>query len=232
MKQNIILSIAQPCHENWNKMTALEKGRFCDSCQKKVFDFTSDSDRQILERIKNQENLCGRFLPSQLDRPLITPSKKYPRYLAATIGFLGLFSSGTTANAQSIKGDTVLVERKNLIVGKPASNPAIKGIVLANGKPLKNVKISIDGNIINTVTNKKGEFTLRCQKGSTLIFIHPDYEKCEVVIQNNQPVKIELKKKNEDKYILGGLGFAGFAPVNQSARKRFLQKLKGLFRNK
>jgi len=47
MKKQIQLSIPTPCHEDWDKMNPVEKGRFCDSCQKKVIDFSNMSDREI-----------------------------------------------------------------------------------------------------------------------------------------------------------------------------------------
>ncbi len=38
--QTIKINIAEPCHENWEKMLDEEKGKFCLSCQKQVVDFS------------------------------------------------------------------------------------------------------------------------------------------------------------------------------------------------
>lgn len=38
MENNI--RIENPCHENWNLMSRNQKGRFCDSCNKTVIDFS------------------------------------------------------------------------------------------------------------------------------------------------------------------------------------------------
>lgn len=70
------LTIPEPCHEDWNKMTPAEKGRFCSSCQKDVYDFTKSTDLQIIETYNKTNSICGRFLPSQLDRELFYPKKK------------------------------------------------------------------------------------------------------------------------------------------------------------
>jgi len=49
MLKNIQLSIPKPCHENWDAMSPVEKGRFCGSCQKQVVDFSNMNDWQIAE---------------------------------------------------------------------------------------------------------------------------------------------------------------------------------------
>jgi hypothetical protein len=41
MAKKFQLQIPEPCHEDWNKMTPVHKGRFCDSCEKAVVDFTA-----------------------------------------------------------------------------------------------------------------------------------------------------------------------------------------------
>ncbi|MBA2612673.1 MAG: hypothetical protein H0U95_11915 [Bacteroidetes bacterium] len=64
------ISINEPCHENWDKMTPNDKGAFCLSCQKNVVDFSSKTIAQIKDFFKKKnanESVCGRFDESQLD---------------------------------------------------------------------------------------------------------------------------------------------------------------------
>jgi len=46
MPANILLHVPEPCHEDWDGMTPVEKGKFCGSCQKQVIDFSTMSDRE------------------------------------------------------------------------------------------------------------------------------------------------------------------------------------------
>lgn len=65
------LTIPTPCHENWNRKSSAEQGRFCSVCSKTVKDFTAVPDEEILDEFsKNSENVCGRFKTSQLNRDL------------------------------------------------------------------------------------------------------------------------------------------------------------------
>lgn len=65
------ITIPAPCHENWNSMTPDEKGRFCSVCSKTVRDFTDSSDREVLKAFaRPEDNICGRFNESQLNRNL------------------------------------------------------------------------------------------------------------------------------------------------------------------
>jgi hypothetical protein len=80
MSKNIQLTIADPCHENWENMTQAEKGRFCASCQKQVIDFTNMSDSQLAAFFKKptEGSVCGRFFQDQLDRSIEIPKKRIP----------------------------------------------------------------------------------------------------------------------------------------------------------
>ena len=65
-------TIPKPCHEDWQNMSPIEKGKHCESCKTTVYDFTKSSSKEV-RRIYNLENgkLCGRFEMT----PEITNSK-------------------------------------------------------------------------------------------------------------------------------------------------------------
>jgi len=69
-----IVRIPEPCHEDWNKMTVDEKGRFCNVCSKSVVDFTNKTDTEIHSILieKSKEKVCGRFNKNQVERPIET----------------------------------------------------------------------------------------------------------------------------------------------------------------
>src|SRR5688572_26999961 len=78
--KKIQVQIAEPCHEDWDKMTPDEKGRFCGSCQKTVVDFTGMSDEQVFSffRKPSTGQVCGRFHTDQLNRDFSLPQKRMP----------------------------------------------------------------------------------------------------------------------------------------------------------
>ena len=80
MSKKIQLTVPTPCHENWDAMTPVEKGKFCGSCQKQVMDFTVMSDREIAQFFKKPStgSVCGRFMNDQLDREMEIPKKRIP----------------------------------------------------------------------------------------------------------------------------------------------------------
>jgi len=69
MERKHKITIPEPCHQDWDKMTPNENGRFCLSCSKTVIDFTSMLPEEIQHYfIQNQnEGVCGRFKNSQLE---------------------------------------------------------------------------------------------------------------------------------------------------------------------
>ncbi|MFH7003829.1 energy transducer TonB [Flavobacterium bizetiae] len=104
MERNFKITIPEPCHEDWNKMTRSENGRFCLSCSKTVVDFTSMLPDEVQHFfIQNQNtNICGRFKKSQLDtitiqipsRVLYTQTHYHKMFLLALFIAMGttLFS--------------------------------------------------------------------------------------------------------------------------------------------
>ena len=123
------LSIPKPCYENWNAMTPEDKGRFCDSCQKTVIDFSGMSDRQVAEFFKKPAgSVCGRFHQDQLQRSIEMPRKRLPWikhfFTIALPAFLLTLKAGAQRDTRlvgkvavcekpSIKGDTLITPAKS-----------------------------------------------------------------------------------------------------------------------
>jgi hypothetical protein len=64
------ISINEPCHENWDKMTPNDKGAFCLSCQKNVVDFSCKTIKEIKDFFQKKSDtsiVCGRFDEGQLE---------------------------------------------------------------------------------------------------------------------------------------------------------------------
>ncbi|MCB0735401.1 MAG: carboxypeptidase-like regulatory domain-containing protein [Bacteroidetes bacterium] len=70
------ISIATPCHENWDSMTPSEQGRFCSKCSKTVLDATQFYDQDVIQKFDdNHGNLCIRIETERL----YTPASPKPR---------------------------------------------------------------------------------------------------------------------------------------------------------
>lgn len=64
-----MISIPDPCSEDFSKMTATVRGAFCSKCQIDTFDFRDVSDYDINKIILQNKgkHLCGQFKGSQLN---------------------------------------------------------------------------------------------------------------------------------------------------------------------
>lgn len=63
-----MINIPNPCSEDFSKMSPVQQGFHCESCQKVVVDFTDKSDAEIasfLEQNRGRKT-CGRFRISQV----------------------------------------------------------------------------------------------------------------------------------------------------------------------
>jgi hypothetical protein len=63
------VSIPSPCSEDWNKMTATDKGAFCAKCQFEVVDFTEKQPEEIKSILKERagSRTCGHISPVQME---------------------------------------------------------------------------------------------------------------------------------------------------------------------
>ena len=100
---SIQLKIADPCHEDWNKMSQQQQGRFCGSCQKTVIDFTTWSDKDLFHFFTNYRGgVCGRFFSTQLRKEIYIPPQPTSRLyrLAIACGLTLMFAQIPEAHSR------------------------------------------------------------------------------------------------------------------------------------
>ena len=53
--------IPKPCSQNWSTMTNVENGKFCELCNKKVYDLTNLNNYEIGDLLKYDNKICARI---------------------------------------------------------------------------------------------------------------------------------------------------------------------------
>ena len=151
--QQLHITIPEPCQENWQIMTPTEQGRFCNACAKEVIDFSMMTDAEVLGfffNVKN-EKVCGRAIPSQLERTIAMPKepvkRKFWYWNYITMVFL-LF--GKTSKVAAQTKDKVIA-----IPANPQHCPVKMGKMILPTKSIAAIQknILIRGNIMDN----KGE---------------------------------------------------------------------------
>lgn len=193
--KKLYLSIPQPCHEDWNKMSPEDKGRLCASCQKVVVDFTSMSDRQLAEFFKKpQGHACGRFQQEQLERDIVIPGKRVPWIKYFFQFALPAFLVSMKATAQKAKivvpnetiSNRVMLEK----VAVPVENKKaelVKGrLVDKNGNGIVYATIMVKGTHIGTQTDSTGNFQIKIEPDDNLVLVASavGYETVEVKMKD------------------------------------------------
>lgn len=198
MNPKINISIPKPCHENWQEMTVAEKGRFCNSCQKTVYDFTQLSDRQIIQKINLEPNSCGRFLSTQLNKDLQLPKEKSSIWIAGVSGILSFLSIGNQEVFAQEKVKTEQTPEKSNAeksTDNTLSNSEIQinGIVLDQDMPFPGVSVMIKGKSIGTQTDFDGSFSITANKGDELEFSYIGMKNKSIVVNSNKKISIIME---------------------------------------
>lgn len=111
MNKRVQIQLPTPCSQSWEDMKTIPEGKFCSSCEKKVIDFTLLNDRQILEIVRNNKHVCGRFTDEQLNRELQVTAPQSNAFIPALIVSTALATGvSTTAYAAREIERTVIVQ--------------------------------------------------------------------------------------------------------------------------
>jgi hypothetical protein len=194
MKHKIQISIPEPCHEGWQNMTPVEKGRFCASCQKRVFDFTYLSDNEIIKVVTKNDNLCARIDVSNLNRNLIKTKTKsnYFGYFATTVlAFFGLGIENVVAQEKPVveQTDFKYLNKATDSVKKIIVSGLVKNVY---GQPLPGAIIKIKGTKNSTNTDQNGKYTIEVNQGEILIFSFLAKIDKEVLVRNSKIINVIL----------------------------------------
>jgi hypothetical protein len=209
MTNKIQISILKPCGENWETMTLAEKGKFCASCQKKVIDFTSFSDREIVKYYNQNSQVCGRFTTEQLNRNLVLPKEKGSIWMIAASSILAFLGLGNqTAKAQEVvkmeQTEEKITDEKNNQTqeNKTKTNKTaiVSGIVTDGKIPIPGVYVSVKNSKRQTYTDLHGNYTIEAKKGAVLVFSYIGFKSVEKKVSTNSKVNIAMK---EEVMILG-----------------------------
>ncbi len=216
MKYKINISIPKPCNQNWESMTITDKTRFCSSCQKNVFDFSKSSDREIVNAYNKDNNLCGRFNESQLNRDLIITKEKktfWTAIAAAIIAFLGLGSLDVQAQNEVLKieqtDEKELTTETDAIISNQESE--FSGVIIdEKGMAIPGVSIKIKEKKTNTSSDFYGKFKIKANMGDVLVFTSIGLITKEITLVSSSKNKIFVTLKFDELEIfkVGGIMFA------------------------
>lgn len=222
--QKLQLSIFQPCHENWQNMTPTEQGRFCNACSKEVVDFSMMTDSEVLNyftRISHQ-NVCGRVLPSQLERHISYPQeikKKMYWYWNYIVMFFMFFGKANTIKAQEkIETPVALNTLKNnqadnevIVVGgiKRVNKQIINGkITDEKNNPVPFASVIIKDSKTGVAADANGLFSINTDKNAVLIISAAGYKTTTMAVNNKTKLAVVLNT-DLNNVILGGISFTG-----------------------
>ena len=199
MKKSIVIKIPEPCHEDWAKMTATQKGKFCSVCTKEVFDLTSKTDEELVKILTENKNTCGRVKKSQLNREVKLERKSGPSLAPLAASML----LPLTLLSNNPKSENNLSLKKPMIslgIGRFSNSLNRIQIVTTgtikdeNGNPLKNVAVFSNETGAKEWTNKNGEYRIVTLDREQLTFQKESFIE--------QHIQLSNKSERHDIYLI------------------------------
>lgn len=204
------IQIPKPCHEDWAKMSASERGRFCGSCKKEVIDFTRYSKEELANRIDTGANICGRFLAHQLNTNITSKQQNKNTNARLLIGISSLLSFGTFSleaktNLKPLLNHQDKTEIWHTNTTEASAYTTIKGKVFNEDteEELAFVSVHIKHTDILAETNPNGNYEIKIPReyftDRTVVMElnYIGYENKSIVInRNSKVINIPLKGDN------------------------------------
>lgn len=200
METTFSISINNPCSERFSQFKRTTTGGFCNACQKEVIDFRQMSEEQIINYLKQkQDNTCGVFKSSQIQRAMETKTLKQPKFkflkVAAVIVFSLLSLHGIQAQ-ENTKATKTEIAQKNLL----------KGVISDESGPLAGANIVLQNTKVGATSDFDGKFTFPkvLKEGDVLIVSYIGYEPQKFVITKDQKF-LEVALTGDDIDLMGAV---------------------------
>ena len=198
------IKIIEPCNQDWNKMTILDKDKFCEKCQKNVIDLTEYKKSQLLDFLNNNEKVCGRLDQSQLKEDFLSEKQKRSSisklaFLISLGSILG-FTEPVNAKPKEHKTEQTEIDKwKSIFPKKESDSITIEGTVLApDGLELPGANIFLKDTKIAVQTNFDGKFSItiptnKLKEENYLVFSFIGFETQEYrFYQKNRYINIKM----------------------------------------
>jgi hypothetical protein len=183
------ISIPKPCSENWNQMTASEKGRVCASCQTQVVNFKGMPVEEIKNFLEQETGAtCGRFSTYQLEvfnatyQELPTASNLRKWTMAAVlagVSVLPTFAQGSNPTIPAPLPNTSIsyyqVETTETVSASDTVILTGRVIDLDTNEGIIGATIILPGTKIGCYTDIFGEFSLKVPKSKEAIILEVHY---------------------------------------------------------
>ena len=141
-------------------MDATERGAFCHNCRKEVIDFSTMSDREVIEFLEKNKAGCGRFRKDQVGTSLTIPVVdngvfRWRRFLLALLPLLAIKNT----NAAIPRPSYVMTETNNVATSDSSSaNASNPDLIRISGKIADTTGEGIIGATV-TLIDSSGKFT-------------------------------------------------------------------------
>tara|TARA_B110000114_G_C14936300_1_gene334499 strand:+ start:67 stop:780 length:714 start_codon:yes stop_codon:yes gene_type:complete len=206
------IKIPKPCSEKWSQMTPTEKGAFCSSCKKEVYDFTNISNYNLAKFLDSEKKMCGKFKPNRLNIEI--SSLNNTRYTRAGL-FLGistLLSLSTPAFSQKKSFEILkveqskLIEKSSIITEKVTDSIQFRGNIFDENGGLPGANIRFKSHSYGVQTDFDGNFSINIDKKKEiknliLIVSYLGFETQEIKLnENTEFIKVKMI---EDEVFLG-----------------------------
>lgn len=238
MKNAIGNSVKNPWMENFANFDKTENGGYCSSYQKEVIDFTTLTDKTLIEYISaSSSKCCGRFKTSQLKtygttNPIIMKNT----FLSKSFTVLGFSLLALCATYHVQAQDTVLLTESNTEVGTSTHvetigstlqrNYTVKGTVLdEDDLPLPGVSVVLKGSGEGVATDIDGkfEFPKALDVNEVLVFSYIGYDSKEYKIREseNSILDITINFEATDIELMGEVVIGGVHKTKRNIFQRF-----------